>query len=281
MPFEEAYRLYHGRLLRAARRQAAELGLSERDADVEAVVQDTFEEALRVWATVRIPWAWLYTVARRRVARCVPAAVRRAHGEPAQHAEQGAVRWSTAAPAADAEDFAAAREVTAFIRRMPQQRQQQVAYLRYVMGWDFTEIAEQLGCRPATARVHALRVRKRVAELAALGHTVDEAMTVADRDRGSVSIDFVLATGVAFGVLGVLVQAGSPWACAVLGGVSLVGLVAFSVRASAVHEDGREDGRDAVREDGRSAPPENRGGAGGPEGRRAGGGEPRGAGGPP
>ncbi|MDT0551102.1 sigma-70 family RNA polymerase sigma factor, partial [Streptomyces sp. DSM 41529] len=41
----------------------------------------------------------------------------------------------------------------------PQQRRQEVAYLRYLEEWDFNEIAEQLGCCPATARVHALNAR--------------------------------------------------------------------------------------------------------------------------
>nr|MDT0523372.1 sigma-70 family RNA polymerase sigma factor [Streptomyces sp. DSM 41633] len=135
------------------------LGLSERDADVEALVQDTFEEALRVWDTIRIPRAWLYTVARRRLSRCVPAAMRRAHGAPSDHAEQPGFSWTTLTPVTTASDFIAAREITALIQQMPQQRRQEVAYLRYLEEWDFNEIAEQLGCCPATARVHALNAR--------------------------------------------------------------------------------------------------------------------------
>jgi RNA polymerase sigma-70 factor (ECF subfamily) len=101
--------------------------LSERDVDVEALVQDTFEQALRVWDTIRLPRAWLYTVARRRLARCIPAAAVRADGEPADHSEQGTVSWSTVAPSAGAEDLVAARAVIELIRLMPQRRRREVA----------------------------------------------------------------------------------------------------------------------------------------------------------
>jgi RNA polymerase sigma-70 factor (ECF subfamily) len=131
--------------------------LSERDVDVEALVQDTFEQALRVWDTIRLPRAWLYTVARRRLARCIPAAAVRADGEPADHSEQGTVSWSTVAPSAGAEDLVAARAVIELIRLMPQRRRREVAYLRDLEEWGFDEIAEQLGCCPSTARVQLSR----------------------------------------------------------------------------------------------------------------------------
>ncbi|WP_223243189.1 sigma factor-like helix-turn-helix DNA-binding protein, partial [Streptomyces sp. CBMA123] len=191
---------------------------------------------------VRSPWAWLHTVVRRRVARCVPAAARRAHGEPALHAEQGAVRWSTAAPAAGAEDFAAAREVTALIRRMPQRRRQQVAYLRYVLGWDFTEIAEQLGCRPATARVHALRARRCVAELAALGCGVDEATVVADDPEGGcTTVGTALVAPVVPLLLAAAFRVGPPYVLAALAGVLTAcwWLAGRSVGAPVVEEEGQ------------------------------------------
>ncbi|MEU3567579.1 sigma-70 family RNA polymerase sigma factor [Kitasatospora sp. NPDC036755] len=222
MPFETAYGLYYGGLVRSVRARAAALGLAERDADAEAIVQDTFEEALRVWDTVRIPRAWLHTVARRRVAGCVPGAMRRAHGDPAGHAELGAVRWSPAVPAAGAEDFAAAREVTAVIRGMPQRRRRQVAYLRYVMGWDYGEIAEQLGCCPATARVHARNARLAIAGSRLVGGGVGPAGD--DPEAGSASLGTVLVMSVVLGVLGAGCLAGRPWATVVVAAVAVAAL---------------------------------------------------------
>lgn len=166
MAFEVAYGLYRGPLVHSIRRRATALGLSERDVDVEALVQDTFEDALRVWDTIKIPRAWLYTVARRRLSRCVPEAMRRAHGEPSDHAEQGSFGWTTLTPGTSVTDVVAAREITALIQRMPQQRRQEVAYLRFLEGWDFNEIAEQLGCCPATARVHAHNARNYLVDAA-------------------------------------------------------------------------------------------------------------------
>ncbi|CAL9456326.1 RNA polymerase sigma factor [Streptomyces sp. enrichment culture] len=158
MPFETAYELYCRPLVRSVRQRATAWGLSERDVDVEALVQDTFVQALRVWDSIRVPRAWLYTVARRRLSRCVPTAALRANGDPADHTEQGTVSWTTVVPSASTEDLVAAREVIEIFRMMPRQRQS-VAVLRYIEGWDFNEIAELLGCCPATARVHASKVR--------------------------------------------------------------------------------------------------------------------------
>ncbi len=109
MAFEAAYELYRSPLVRSIRRQATTLGLSEWDVDVEALVQDTFEEALRVWDTITIPRAWLYTVARRRLSRCVPAAMRRAQGDPRELAERGSFGWTTLTPVISASDYVRAR----------------------------------------------------------------------------------------------------------------------------------------------------------------------------
>ncbi|MFD7868163.1 RNA polymerase sigma factor [Streptomyces sp. NPDC059783] len=159
MPFETAYELYYRPLTLSVRQRATAWGLSEQNVDVEALVQDTFEEALRVWDSIRVPRAWLYTVARRRLARCISTAALRADGDPADHTEQGTVGWSTIAPSASTDDLVAAREIVELIELMPQQRRQKVAHLRYIEGWGFNEIAEQLGCCPATARLHALNAR--------------------------------------------------------------------------------------------------------------------------
>ncbi|MEV5687567.1 RNA polymerase sigma factor [Streptomyces sp. NPDC052164] len=167
MPFETAYELYYRPLVVSVRRRATAWGLSERDVDVEALIQDTFEQALRVWDTIRVPRAWLYTVVRRRLARCISKATLRADGDPADHTEQGTVSWTIVVPSASTEDLVAAREVIETIQMMPQQRQS-VAYLRYIEGWAFKEIAEMVGCCPATARVHALNARAEVANTLAL-----------------------------------------------------------------------------------------------------------------
>ncbi|WP_371789721.1 hypothetical protein OG285_00040 [Streptomyces sp. NBC_01471] len=148
MTVARAYALYYGALVRSVRQRAAVWGLSERDVDVEALVQDTIE----------VPRAWLSTVAMRCLGRCIPAAARRAEGDPSDHTEEGTVTWSILAPSASTEDLLAAREVVGLIQRMPQQRHQEVAYLRYLEEWGHSEIvAEQLGCRPATIRARADR----------------------------------------------------------------------------------------------------------------------------
>jgi RNA polymerase sigma-70 factor (ECF subfamily) len=202
--------------------------LTEQDVDVEALVQDTFEQALHVWDIIKVPRAWLYTVARRRLSRCIPAAALRADGDPTDHSEQGAVSWTTVAPAVSTEDFVTAREVIKLIQLMPQQRRQEVAYLRYLEEWGFNEIAEQLGCCPSTARVHALQARAHIAA-ASRGATVYQAgrdMSIPCRasgghtsGRGWLALPLVLS-----GILAVLFL-GWSWALVAVGGVATVALV--------------------------------------------------------
>ncbi len=175
MPFETAYRLYHHPLVLSVRQRATAWGLSERDVDVEALVQDTFEQALRVWDSIRVPRSRIYTVARRRLARCTSTAAPRAEGDPADHTVQGTVGWSTIAAAAGTEDLVAAREIVHLVQLMPQQRRQEVAYLRYIEEWGFNEITEQLGCCPATARVPALNTRVHVVATASSSGRVPQA----------------------------------------------------------------------------------------------------------
>ncbi|MFE4018528.1 RNA polymerase sigma factor [Streptomyces sp. NPDC059101] len=227
MPFEAAYELYYRPLVLSVRQRATAWRLSEQDVDVEALVQDTFEQALRVWDSIRVPRAWLYTVARRRLARCVSAAVLRADGDPANHAEQGIVNWSTIAPSASTEDLVAARVVTELIQLMPQQRRQEVAYLRYIEEWSFNEIAEQLGCCPATARVHALNARFHIvgnANVVVAG--ADHAISAGGVQTRSMPapiglvVLFVLGCVLATGFL-----AGWPWALAVVGGMLAITLL--------------------------------------------------------
>ncbi|MFD9061858.1 RNA polymerase sigma factor [Kitasatospora purpeofusca] len=219
IPFEAAYGLYYRPLVRSVGRRATAWGLSGQDVDVEALVQDTFEQALPVWHTIRVPRAWLYTVARRRLARCVPAAALRTAGDPADHAEQRTVGWSTVAPAASTEDLVAAREVVELIRLMPQQRRREVAYLRYIEEWGFNEIAEQLGCCPATARVHALNARGDIVVCVGRDMAVPRIHGTAGVGRGWLAVLLVLGGVLALGFL-----VGWPWALAAAGGTAALAL---------------------------------------------------------
>lgn len=248
MPFETAYELYYRPLVLSVRQRAMTWGLSEQDVDVEALVQDTFEQALRVWDSIRVPRAWLYTVARRLLARCVPAAALRADGDPADHTEQGAVGWSTIAPSASTEDLVAAREVVELIQLMPQQRRQEVAYLRYIEEWGFNEIAEQLGCCPATARVHALNARIHFVATANSSGDVYQAgrdisvvrysSSTAGAGRGWLVDLLVLGCVLAVGFL-----VGWSWALAVAGGVAAVALAGWAWSAWRARRRGSRRGR--------------------------------------
>ncbi len=230
MPFETAYQLYYRPLVLSIRQRATAWGLSDQDVDVEALVQDAFEQALPVWHTIRVPRAWLYTVARRRLARCVPTAALRADGDPADHAERGAVSWATVAPSASAEDLVAAREVTELIQLMPQPRRQKVAYLRYLREWDFNEIAEHLGCCPATARVHALNARTHIDTIikarTRIGTITRDSYPTGRLYRGSIvkqiAVGYVLL--VLCSVFEPRFFGGWSWALAVAGGLLAVAL---------------------------------------------------------
>ncbi|PJE98152.1 sigma-70 family RNA polymerase sigma factor [Streptomyces carminius] len=257
MPFEAAYELYYRPLVLAARQRARAWGLSEQDVDVEALVQDTFEQALCVWDSIRVPRAWLYTVARRRLARCISTAALRADGDPADHTEQGTVGWSTIAPSASTEDLVAAREIVELIQLMPQQRRQEVAYLRYIEEWGFNEIAEQLGCCPATARVHALNARGYFVATVSCG----DSTYPAGRDMGvpchGSGFGFGSGSGsgsgwlVALLVLDCVLAAGFlvgwSWVLAVAGGVAAVALAGWAWSAWRARRCGSRQGRRRLR----------------------------------
>ncbi|MFD7556424.1 RNA polymerase sigma factor [Streptomyces sp. NPDC059835] len=241
MPFEMAYELYRRPLIRSVRRRALAWGLTDQDVDIEALVQDTFEQALHAWHTIRVPRAWLYTVARRRLGRHADVAARRADGDPAAHTDQGAVSWTSIARAANTEDLIAAREVTRLIQLMPQQRRQEVAYLRYIEEWGFNEIAEQLGCCPATARVHTLNARGYIGDWAGdprprTGRPVDWGTHAAPARAASgfgclwlVAL-FVLGCVLAAGFLG-----GWPSALAAAGSAAAVALAGWAWDARQEH----------------------------------------------
>ncbi|MEV0696085.1 sigma-70 family RNA polymerase sigma factor [Streptomyces sp. NPDC050388] len=249
MPFETAYELYYRPLVLSVRQRATAWGLSEQDVDVEALVQDTFEQALRVWDSIRVPRAWLYTVARRRLARCISTAALRADGDPAGHTEQGAVGWSTIAPSASTEDLVAAREIVEIIQLMPQQRRQEVAYLRYIEEWGFNEIAEQLGCCPATARVHALNARVHFVATASSGGSVYQAgrdMGVTYHASGS-GCGWLAALLLLGCVLAAGFLVGWSWVLAVAGGVAAVALAGWAWSAWRARRHGSRQGRRRLR----------------------------------
>ncbi|MDQ1064627.1 RNA polymerase sigma factor [Streptomyces canus] len=221
MAFETAYELYYRPLDLSVRQRSAAWGLSEQDVDAEALVQDTFEQALRVWDTIRVPRAWLYTVARRRLARCVPVAGLRADGDPTDHTEQGTVSWTTIAPSASTEDLVAAREITELIQLMPQQRRQEVAYLRYLEEWAFSEIAEQLGCCPATARVHALNARAQIADASSAAEAAC-APDVTLSSKASTAAGWLFVLLMLGWVLAAGFLVGWPWVLAAVGVAAIV-----------------------------------------------------------
>lgn len=251
MPFETAYELYYRPLVLSARQRATAWGLSEQDIDVEALVQDTFEQALRIWDSIRVPRAWLYTVARRRLARCIPTAALRADGDPADHTEQGTVGWSTIAPSASTEDSVAAREIVELIQLMPQQRRQEVAYLRYIEEWGFNEIAEQLGCCPATARVHALNARVHFVAIAGSAHAHQAGRDMVIGRNNISTAGAGRSWLVALLVLGCVLAAGFlvgwSWVLAVAGGVAAVAVAGWAWNAWRSRQRGSRQARHRLR----------------------------------
>lgn len=164
--FEALYRAYSAPLLRFVRRCAAERGLPEAQLDAADVVHDTFERMLFDLDTISNPPAWLYTVARRRVARIHADQRRHAHGDPDHHidGDSADVRWTSLAPRAAVEDVIAARAVMDAIAHLPD-RQRTATYLRQVEGWSLNEIGGYLNCASATAGVHVHRGTRAVAEV--------------------------------------------------------------------------------------------------------------------
>lgn len=226
MPFEVAYELYYHPLVLSVRQRATLWGLSDRDVDIEALVQDTFEQSLNVWHTIKVPRAWLYTVARRRLARCIPTAALRVDGDPADYTEQGTVGWTTVALSTSTEDLVAAREVVELIQLMPQQRRQKVAYLRYIEEWGFNEIAEQLGCCPATARVHALNARGHVVTMA--GRDMLRGHPRTTLSASGAGCGWLVALLMLGGVLLAGFHVGWPWVLAAAGGSAAIALLGWT-----------------------------------------------------
>lgn len=147
--YERVFRAEHDAIVRTAY-----LVTGDRETARE-VAQDAFAELHRHWRKVRgydKPGAWLRRVAIRRAVRVRQARTRRPEAElPAD---------LPAPPGTAAVDA----ELLASLRRLsPAQRAAIV--LHYFEDRPVSEVADLLGCKPATASVHLHRARVRLAEL--------------------------------------------------------------------------------------------------------------------
>jgi RNA polymerase sigma-70 factor (ECF subfamily) len=124
----------------------------------EDVAQEAFTQLLGHWAKVSVydrPGAWVRRVALRLAVR---GARRRAMGERLLAREAGVIP-EVPGPEPDAGLGAALRSLA------PMQRA--VVVLHYLDDLSCEQVAETLGCRPATVRVHLHRARQRLATLLA------------------------------------------------------------------------------------------------------------------
>lgn len=162
---EALYRVYSDPLLRFVRRCGAKRRLAESQLDAEGVVQETFVEILRYQGPIAYPPAWLYAVARRKVARIYAAERRNAHRDP-ERVIDGAnahLQWTSLAPSAPVEHVIATRAVMDAIARLPD-RQRAATYFRHVEGWSLSEIGSYLSCTSATAGVHVHRGTRTISQ---------------------------------------------------------------------------------------------------------------------
>jgi len=146
--YETVFRAEHDAIVRTAY-----LVTGDRETARE-VAQDAFAELHRHWRTVRgydKPGAWLRRVAIRRAVRVRQARSRR------PEADLPADVPAPAAPEVDAELLASLRQLS------PAQRAAIV--LHYFEDRPVSDVADLLGCKPATASVHLHRARVRLAEL--------------------------------------------------------------------------------------------------------------------
>jgi RNA polymerase sigma-70 factor (ECF subfamily) len=153
--YETVFRAEHDAIVRTAY-----LVTGDRETARE-VAQDAFAELHRHWRKVQgydKPGAWLRRVAIRRAVR-----VRRSRRRWAE-ADLPADLPAPSVEGADAELLAALRHLS------PAQRAAIV--LHYFEDRPVAEVAEVLGCKPATASVHLHRARVRLAEL--LGEREEE-----------------------------------------------------------------------------------------------------------
>jgi RNA polymerase sigma factor (sigma-70 family) len=123
----------------------------------EEIVQDAFEQLLDHWETVsryEQPGAWVRRVAIRMAVRAVKRERLRAQLERRSRVGVGEV----------SELVGTSDEMLVAVRALPP-NQRVAVVLHYYADRPVAEIADALGCAPATARVHLHKARHRLAEL--------------------------------------------------------------------------------------------------------------------
>ncbi len=150
--FDQFSREYRPRLLGFVCQAARADGLSEARLDAEGVVQETFELALRQWATIQLPERWIYRVAARKV---------RHHSRQEWSRERELRRLLQAVSSEESDSdpahtLAVAGDIIDLIMTLPT-NQRIATYLHHVEQWTAAEIAEILDIAPATAYVHVHR----------------------------------------------------------------------------------------------------------------------------
>jgi RNA polymerase sigma factor (sigma-70 family) len=165
--FAEFYVAHRPELLRFVRRRCWLARVPPSRVDPEDVVQEVFADAFASWSTIEKPVQWTYVVARRRVGERAEAVRRVVDGDPAEVADRQVLFLDEDGRGRD-EPFEAAliSEIRAAFLTLPD-RQRDATVLRHVLGLSSAEVAERLGCTPATVDVHVHRgvqaVRKQLA----------------------------------------------------------------------------------------------------------------------
>ncbi|HEV7758326.1 MAG TPA: sigma-70 family RNA polymerase sigma factor [Acidimicrobiales bacterium] len=152
--YDEVFRAEHGSIVRTAF-----LVTGDRETARE-VAQEAFAELYVRWAKVSAydrPGAWLRRVAIRKAVRTRRRGARRAE------LEAGSAAGDRVATAADDTGDTGLDVLASLQELSPTQRAAVV--LHYFDDLPVAEVAEALGCKPATASVHLHRARTRLAEL--------------------------------------------------------------------------------------------------------------------
>lgn len=154
----EFYRSHYARLLHFVQAKGRLSGLSEAYLDAEGVVQETFIEALVMWAVIRHPERWIYTVARRKVWRrsrqewCQDRELRQ-HLETV-HSERS--RKNTA------HIHAVANDAIKLMGKLLSPKQYSALILMKYLDWTGPETATFLGVAEPTAYVHERRAIEKI-----------------------------------------------------------------------------------------------------------------------
>lgn len=152
--FEEAFRAEYAGVVRVI---APIVGSVE---DAEAIAQDAFVKAYTRWTRIGRydrPGAWIRRVAIRDAVRF---ADRERRPIPAAATERGS-----------SDSVASLLDLAAALRQLPAQ-QRACVVLHYLADWPVADVAEALGCKEATVRVHLHRARDALA--ATLGTDAEE-----------------------------------------------------------------------------------------------------------